>query len=130
MNPNYYHLIQQKEAYKKDNRTMFLAGIIGVLLAYFMITHPSFPVKLFTWNNLFSIYGFAFYTGASFIAGWKLLHNFTSKFFLFLPLLGWVIYFFLKIALSLFLGTYFYGIFRFINNLVQLNKLNKKCASL
>lgn len=125
MNSHYYNLLNRKELLKKDNRDMLIAGIIAVLLAYFMITRPSFPSKdSFTWSYLLSLYGAAFYFGASFIAGWKLLHNFTASIFLFLPLIGWIIYFFLKIAMSLIIGAHLYGVFRFLNNLYQIKKIN------
>ncbi|SDI03292.1 hypothetical protein [Myroides phaeus] len=127
MDSQYYNLLNKKEALKKDNRDMLIGGIIMVLLAYVMVTRPSFPSKeLFTWNSLLSLYGAAFYVGASFVAGWKLLHNFTSKFFLFLPLIGWLIYLFLKIAMALFVGSYLYGVFRYLNNLYQINRINKQ----
>ncbi|UVD79324.1 hypothetical protein NWE55_14500 [Myroides albus] len=129
MNEKYYNLLQKKERLKKDNRDMLIAGIIGVLLAYFMITSPSYPSKdSFTWNNLLSLYAMAFYIGFSFVAGWKLLHNFTAKFFLFLPIIGWVIYLFIKIALSLVIGSYLYGIFRFFNNLYQTYLIDKQTS--
>lgn len=36
--------------------------------------------------------------------GWKALSMITSKFFLFLPIVGWLIYFGVKLLLSLFIG--------------------------
>ena len=130
MNRTYNHLLLKKETYIKDNKDMAIAGIIAVLIAYFIMTRPSFPSKeIFTWGNLLSVYGIAFYMGFSFLAGWKLLDGFTAKFFLFLPIIGWIFYFFIKIGLALFIGgTYFYSVYRFLNNLYQINRLNKDIA--
>lgn len=106
---------------------MITGGIVAVLLVYFMVTRPTFPSKeTFTWTSLLSFYGMGFYAGASIVAGWKLMQRFTARTFLFLPIIGWVIYLFLKIAFSLFVGTYFYGVFRFFNNLFQIHKINNQ----
>jgi len=131
MNVKHYYLTEKKELLLKDNRHILTGGIIAVLLAYLMVIQPSFPSKeSFTWGYLLSMYGMAFYIGSSFVAGWKLLHNFTSKTFLFLPIIGWIIYLYLKIALSLIIGAYFYGIYRFCNNLFKIWKVNKELTTL
>ncbi|MHC5202138.1 hypothetical protein [Myroides sp. LJL119] len=127
MGSNYAHLLYEKNRYIKDNQVMVLSGIIGVLLAYFMLSSPSFPKEgLLNWNSLLTIYGVAFYFGFSFIAGWKLLHGFTARYFVVLPLIGWLIYIFLKFAFALIIGAnFFYGIFRFLNNLYKIQKINQ-----
>jgi hypothetical protein len=42
---------------------------------------------------------------SSVIAGWKTLNRITPAVFLFLPLLGWVVYFIIKLVLALLCGA-------------------------
>lgn len=128
MNDWYNALYWQKQKYITDNREMLIGGLVALLGAYFILSSPSFPSRYtYTWTMLLSFYGIAFYMGFSLVAGWKLLDGFTSKFFLFLPIIGWVIYAFIKFALALMIGgSYFYSIFRVVNNFIRINKINKQ----
>lgn len=46
------------------------------------------------------------YESAALPAGWWKLSNFTSRFFLFLPIIGWLIYFGIKLFLANILGIF------------------------
>ena len=63
-----------------------------------------------------------FYSGASIIAGWKQLSAFTSKYFIALPVIGWVIYFFTKLGIGTMIGFFVLPI-RLYKNFKRLNQL-------
>lgn len=124
----YAYLIAEKIKYQKDIKDLLLAGLVSLLIGYFILSRPSFPSRHeYTWSMLISFYLVSFYVGFSFVAGWKLMTGFTSRAFLFLPIIGWVIYFFIKVALSLMVGgAYFYSLFRLGQNLYKINRVNKQ----
>jgi len=59
--------------------------------------------------------------------GWKFVTFIQPRMFLFLPLFGWVIYFFLKISLSIFVGmiAFPFGLIKLIIGIVSANKKEK-----
>ena len=57
-------------------------------------------------------------------SGWRFLNKITPNIFLFLPVIGWVIYFVVKTVLSVFCGI-FTLIYTVIKSFVQINKANK-----
>jgi membrane protease YdiL (CAAX protease family) len=63
------------------------------------------------------------YSFSGIVAGWKTLSGITSKVFLFLPIIGWLIYFFLKLLLSTMIGFFMLPI-RTFKNTRRLNQLN------
>ena len=65
-----------------------------------------------------------FYAGASLVAGWKELNSFTSRIFLFLPIVGWVIYFFIKLSIAAMIGSIFLPI-RLFKHFKRLNQLKR-----
>lgn len=71
---------------------------------------------------MMSIYGFS-----SLVAGWKTLSGITPNVFLFLPIIGWLIYFGLKLWLSSLIGVFMLPIRTFKNTrrLYQLNNIPK-----
>jgi hypothetical protein len=121
---NQEYRIQQKR-YVEDTKQILYAGLIAVALMYFCLSRPSFPMRYsYTWTYLIAAYSLAFYVGISLLSGWRLLNRMTVNTFLYLPIVGWVIYFFLKIALALFIGgSCFYAVFRLANNLYQIVQL-------
>lgn len=132
MSDFYKALYWEKQRYLKDNKDMLIGGVLAILGAYFLLSRPDFPSGKypFTWSILLSVYGIAFYFGCSLVAGWKLMDRFTSRFFLFLPIIGWIIYIFIKFGLALMVGGgYFYSIYRVVNNLIRINKINKQLYS-
>lgn len=128
MSNRYNALYWEKQKYLNDSRDMLIGGLLALLGAYLILSNPSFPSRYaYTWTILLSFYGIAFYLGFSFVAGWKLMDSFTSRFFLFLPVIGWIIYVFIKFSLALMVGGgYFYSIYRIINNLIRVHRINKQ----
>lgn len=53
------------------------------------------------------VYG---YMLASICSGWRALTKIQPSMFLFLPLIGWVIYFFVKFILSIFVGLFMFPV--------------------
>jgi hypothetical protein len=64
------------------------------------------------------------YCISSVVAGWKTLNRITPAVFLFLPLLGWVIYFIVKIVLSFYVGLVMFPV-RTLYGLFKLYRLRK-----
>ncbi len=80
-------------------KEMLLTFGVGAVLAYFF----------FQWTNgghsyplLYNIISFVipFYVFSGIIPGWKTLTRITPSVFLFLPIIGWVLFFIMKFALS------------------------------
>ena len=57
-------------------------------------------------------------------SGWRFLNKITPNIFLFLPIVGWIIYFVVKTVLSVFCGV-FTLLFTVIKSFVQIGKANK-----
>ena len=56
-------------------------------------------------NRFLLILG-ALYSALAIVYGWKSLNSITPRVFLVLPLIGWLIYFYFKIMLSLIIGFF------------------------
>lgn len=56
--------------------------------------------------------------------GWSLLNKLTSKFFLWLPVIGWLIYFIVKLVLSYFIGLIALPI-KLVQWISQISKVKK-----
>lgn len=67
-----------------------------------------------------------FYTYSGLIAGWRFLNKITPEYFLFLPFIGWLIYFIVKMFISGILGIFIlpYRIFMNIKRWRELSKIN------
>lgn len=128
----YVVLTVEKRKYISDNRDIYIGAMIALVVAYLILSRPDAPKRYtYTWSDLLVTYGIAIYIGASFVAGWKLLHGLTSQYFIALPLVGWVIYFFLKVALALFIGgSCFYGPIRLGTNTYHIHRINKQLRAL
>lgn len=66
-----------------------------------------------------------FYCCSGIVAGWKTLNRISPNVFIILPLIGWLIYFIVKLLLSFWVGIVMLPI-RTINNIAKLIKVNKK----
>ncbi|SNR14464.1 conserved membrane protein of unknown function [Tenacibaculum jejuense] len=66
-----------------------------------------------------------FYIGAALVAGWKALNSITPRIFLVLPVIGWVIYFILKLFLSSIIGVFILPI-RLIQRIRQLYLIKRQ----
>lgn len=96
---------------------------LGALLAYFF----------YQWTNgghsyplLYNIISFVipFYVFSGIVPGWKTLTRITPNIFLFLPIIGWVLYLIIKLALSLIVGLLMLPI-RTVRNIARLIALGK-----
>ncbi|MGX1753437.1 hypothetical protein [Sphingobacterium sp. NPDC055346] len=109
---------------------LFLSLFVGLLFVAFSIFtivktssgNGDYGVKAHFINAI--VIFIMFYAGASLVAGWKELNSFTSRFFLFLPIVGWVIYFFIKLSIAAMIGSIFLPI-RLFKNFKRLNQLKK-----
>ena len=70
-------------------------------------------------------YIFIFYMLIAIVSGWYKLNKLTASYFLFLPLIGWVIYFVIKLVLSLYVGVFIapFRIYKNINRLKEINQI-------
>lgn len=59
--------------------------------------------------------------------GWSVLNRITPNIFLFMPLIGWVIYFGMKLGLSLMIGMFVtpYKIYQVVNGLKRAKELEE-----
>lgn len=99
---------------------------VGFILVFILAYLPSQSIDLFE-NNIDGIkhYLLLMFLGASIVAGWKTLDKLTSNYFLFLPIFGWVLYFFVKFAISAMIGYVMLPIrtYKNIQRLIQLKKI-------
>nr|WP_321355578.1 hypothetical protein [uncultured Draconibacterium sp.] len=72
-------------------------------------------------DSFWESYPFLLYMGLGLVSGWKALGRVTPQIFLFLPILGWVIYFLIKVVLAMFVGLIAFPV-RIIRNLGILFK--------
>ncbi len=96
---------------------------VGILCAVLFAKHLHIEVSDESKNLFFKVLDnvFLFYLGASLIAGWKTLTRITPDVFLFLPILGWVLFFLVKFILSIMVGLFMFPI-RLIRNIIVLHK--------
>jgi hypothetical protein len=62
------------------------------------------------------------YIAISIVVGWKTLNKLSANYFLFLPIIGWIIYFSIKLYAATLIG-FFYTPVWFIKKFMQLIKL-------
>lgn len=107
-------------------RELLVTYILGALLTFLFVKLLSTPVKeggtTVPFNTL--SYVIIFYISAGLVAGWQTLNRITPRMFLFLPLIGWVIYFVLKLFLAYWVGLVMLPV-RTIKNLIRLIRLSK-----
>lgn len=89
---------------------LFVAGII----LYIVFNDGKFGAEAFA----------TAYCMASLPWGWRALNKITPDIFLFMPIVGWIIYFAIKAFLSVIIGWIAMPI-KMIKSVVELNKLNK-----
>lgn len=68
---------------------------------------------------------FYYYSFFASVAGWRYLNKITPQVFLFLPYIGWVIYFLIKSLLSLFIGFFVFPfkIYKDVNRYIELKNI-------
>lgn len=104
-------------------KEMLLTFGVGAVLAYFFFQWTngghSYPLLY----NIIS-YVIPFYVFSGIIPGWKTLTRITPSVFLFLPIIGWVLYFIIKFILSVVVGLVMLPI-RTVRNIARLVALGK-----
>ncbi len=112
---------------KRIYNELFLMFVFGLIVCFYLLYNSSIisnPIlKESSTSKTFLIFQ-GFYTGASFVAGWKALNRITPNIFLSLPIIGWVVYFAIKIFLSGLIGIFLLPIRLFLN-IRQLYLLKK-----
>ena len=65
------------------------------------------------------------YASVAIVVGWKTLDKLTANYFLFLPIIGWLVYFIIKLQVSCFFGLFYTPIwlFRKIRKLYKIWKM-------
>ena len=93
---------------------IILTLLIGLPVAIILdlLFNDTYKTPDSFWKSHF----FLIYMGLGIVAGWKTLTRITPQIFLFLPVLGWLLYFVIKAVLSLFTGLIAFPI-RTIRNL-------------
>lgn len=124
------NILRAKSEKSKIMNELFLSSLVGLLFVAFSIFTI---IKTSNGNVVYGVNALLinvvvifimFYAGASLVAGWKELNSFTSRFFLFLPIVGWVIYFFIKLSIAAMIGSIFLPI-RLFKNFKRLNQLKR-----
>ena len=94
--------------------------LLGILFVNFANGERYLPLPVAI--MLYLIFSYIF---SGIVPGWKTLTRITPAVFLFLPIIGWVLYFIIKFVLSLCLGLVMLPVrtFRNIRRLVALQKV-------
>lgn len=105
------------------------AWMIGIAIAGLWLCH-SFIIKelhVQQGGQLTKVffYIFLFYSFVAIVVGWKTLNRLTSNYFLFLPLIGWVIFLGVKLYAATMVGM-FVAPFWIVKNIYRLIVLNNR----
>jgi len=104
-------------------KEMVLTFGVGILLAILFVrwmdAGHSYPLS----HKIISYTVFT-YVFSGIIPGWKTLTRITPNIFLFLPIIGWVLFFIVKLALSLVVGLVMLPV-RTVRNIARLVSLGK-----
>lgn len=108
----------EKSAIVKELGWMIGLPIIGIL---FMTSGPM--GQMIKQQPIMAV--FYFYMFIAIVAGWNKLNKLTASYFLFLPLIGWVIYFVVKLYISAIVGLFIapFRIYKNINRLKEINQI-------
>ena len=112
------NLAESRLQKKKIYNEFFVMLVVGLIISFYMLYSNSIiaspTLKASDTSKGFLIFQ-GFYIGAALVAGWKALNRITPNIFLFLPIIGWVVYFVLKIFLSGVIGVFLLPIRLFLN---------------
>ncbi len=112
------NLAESRFQKKRIYNEFFLMLVVGFIISFYMlysnsiIANPTLKASD-TSKGILIFQGF--YIGAALVAGWKALNRITPNVFLFLPIIGWVVYFVIKIFLSSVIGVFLLPIRLFLN---------------
>lgn len=105
-------------------KEFLITFIFGVVVAYLVGEKLFFQGHSFSLKTTVLYYVFYIYAFAGIVSGWKTLTSITPGIFMVLPILGWVLYFAVKLFLSFWIGLVMLPI-RTIRNILRLRKLQK-----
>jgi len=117
---NKSRISSEKSGIIKEMLLTFGVGILlAILFVRWMDAGHSYPLS----HKIISYTVFS-YVFSGIIPGWKTLTRITPNIFLFLPIIGWVLFFIVKLALSLVVGLVMLPI-RTVRNIARLVALGK-----
>lgn len=118
----------EKFAIQKELVLTLGVGLLGMYLFHNMGIIPPEGIGTPVQDALLQLT--FFYMFCSIVPGWKTLSALTPRVFLFLPLIGWVIYFVLKLWLALVIGPIMLPIraYRSIKRYKVLQQAYRVCA--
>lgn len=102
------------------------AWMIGIAIAGLLLFNSPFVEKIHRQNPLLGgvLYNIVlFYSFIAIVVGWRTLDKLTSRYFLSLPLIGWLFYFSIKLYAAMIVGI-FVAPFRIVKNFRRLAVLN------
>lgn len=105
-------------------KELLFTVVFGVGLAYLLGEKLLFQERSFSLKSVVWYYIIYTYIFAGIVSGWKTLTAITPRMFLVLPIIGWLLYFAVKLFLSFWLGLVMLPI-RTIRNIYRLVKLQK-----
>lgn len=111
----------EKGRITKEMIFTFIGGLIFTFLFIKLLSSPTRTGQTALQLNTIS-YLIIFYISAGIIAGWQTLNRITPRFFLILPLIGWLIYFAFKLFLAVYVGLVMLPV-RTIRNISRLSQL-------
>ncbi len=95
----------------------------GILLAVPFARWTNEGLSFHLIYNIIS-YAIPIYVFSGIVSGWKTLTSITPRVFLFLPIIGWVFYFIIKLCLSICIGLVMLPV-RTVRNISRLIALQK-----
>lgn len=105
-------------------KEILLTVIFGVGIAYLVGEQLLFKGHSYSLKSVIWYYIIYTYIFAGIVAGWKTLTAITPRVFLVLPIIGWVLYFALKLFLSFWVGLIMLPV-RMIRNIYRLTRSQK-----
>lgn len=110
----------------RTTKELLVTFILGGILTYLFVRLFSIPVGPDNHTIRFDTptYIILFYICAGVVAGWQTLTKITPQIFLLLPIIGWLIYFAVKLFLSFWLGLVMLPI-RTVRNIFMLVKVGR-----
>ena len=103
----------------KDFFIIFGGGAVITFIVLSLLNSQNRDLPIMSYIMFFYVY-------SSLVAGWRFLNRITADYFLFLPIIGWLIYFMVKFLISGCLGVFIlpYRIYKNITRLRELNQID------
>lgn len=105
-------------------KELLITFVFGIGIAYIFGEAIFFKEVSFSLKTTVLYYIIFTYAFAGIVSGWKTLAAITPRMFLVLPIIGWLIYFVVKLFLAFWVGLIMLPI-RTIRNIMRLIKIQK-----